>query len=148
MEEGKEGASAGEAGGSGKPRLPEENSARVVGRVVNPPRVKDGTGARGEYKMARFVIAANRSYKDSSGKWVRETDFIPVVCWGALAAAAGKAGKGTALRVEGRIKTWAVEGKQYRWELKADALQILDLKRAGAAAAQKAPEKQEELLAA
>lgn len=129
MVDGKE-AAAGEAreperkGG----RLPELNEARVIGRIVNPPKTKEGSGARGDYKMARFVLALNRAYKDSSGKWVRETDFIPVVAWGAVAEAASKAGKGSALRVEGRIKTWQVEGKQYRWELKADLVEVLDLR--------------------
>ena len=40
--------------------------------------------------------------------------------------AVGKAGKGTALRVEGRIKTHEVEGKQYRWELKGEVLEVLE----------------------
>ena len=120
---------AGEAGTSGKPRLPEENEARVVGRVVNSPKTKEGAGANGNYQMARFTLAVNRSYKEATGKWVRETDFVPVVAWGALAEAVGKTGKGTALRVEGRIKTWEAEGKKYRWELKANTLEILELRR-------------------
>lgn len=130
MEDGKE-VAAGEPRETERPggRLPELNEARVVGRIVNAPKTKEGTGARGEYRMARFVLAVNRAYKDNaSGKWVRETDFIPVVAWGAVAEAAGKAGKGSALRVEGRIKTWQVEGKQYRWELKADLVEVLVLR--------------------
>jgi single-strand DNA-binding protein len=112
--------------GDGKRRLPQENEARVVGRLVNAPKIKEGAGAHGDYKMARFVLAVNHGYKDASGQWVRETDFVPVVAWRALAEAVAKAGKGSALRVIGRIKTWQVEGKNYRWELKADTLEVLD----------------------
>jgi single-stranded DNA-binding protein len=132
MEEGKEPAAEPQEPGRPGGRLPELNEARVIGRIVNPAKMKEGAGAHGDYKMARFVLAVNRSYKDSAGKSVRETDFVPVVGWGAIAEAAGKAGKGSALRVEGRIRTWQVEGKQYRWELKADMLEILDLRRPAA----------------
>jgi len=109
-------------------RLPELNEARVIGRIVNPPKMKEGSGAYGDYKMARFVLAVNRSYKDSSGKWVRETDFVPVVAWGTIAETVAQAGKGSAFKIEGRIKTWQAEGKQYRWELKADLLEPLDFR--------------------
>ncbi len=131
MEDGREQQEAeeAEAGRPGKPAVPEENEARVVGRIVNPAKLKEGTTAKGSpYKMARFTLAANRTFKDSSGSRGRETDFIPVVVWGALAEAVVKAGKGSALRVEGRIKTYQVEGKGYRWELKCDTLQVLDLR--------------------
>jgi len=131
MEDGKaeETEAAGEPGSPGKPRLPEENEAHVVGRIVNNLKMKEGSGANGGYKMARFTLAVNISYQDSSRKWVRETDFVPVVAWGKRAEEVGKAGKGTAMRVTGRIKTWQVEGKGYRWELKADKVEILDLRR-------------------
>lgn len=137
MEEGNEPAAM-EPQEPGRPsgRLGELNEARVIGRIVNPPKMKEGSGAHGDYKMARFVLAVNRSYKDSSGKFVRETDFVPVVGWGAIAEAVAKAGKGTALKVEGRIKTWQVEGKQYRWELKAELLEVLDMRAPKAEAAQ------------
>lgn len=129
MEEGSEteAAPSESPGGPGSRRLPEENEARVVGRMVNPAKLKEGTTAKGSpYKLARLMLAVNRSYKDSSNNWVRETDFVPVVLWDALADQASKAGKGSGLRVTGRIKTYEVEGKQYRWELKGDSLEVLD----------------------
>lgn len=144
MEEGSETevAPSESPGRPGNRRLPEENEARVVGRMVNPAKVKEGTTAKGSpYKLARLMLAVNRSYKDSSDNWVREADFIPVVLWDALAEQVSKAGKGTAMRVTGRIKTYEAEGKQYRWELKADTLEVLDWRRP-AQAAPEAPQKE------
>lgn len=140
-------------GRPGKPAVPEENEARVVGRLVNPPKLREGTTAKGSpYKMARLMLAVNRTYKG-----IRETDFIPVVLWDALAEAVGRAGKGTALRVEGRIKTHQVEGKEYRWELRGEILQVLDLRPPAGPGSEDEPQKdaesdtpekqQEELLA-
>lgn len=142
MEDGREHQEAEEAEAAGRrPAVPEENEARVVGRIVNPAKLKEGTTAKGSpYKMARFTLAVNRTYRDSKGGKGRETDFIPVVVWDALAQAVVKAGKGTALRVSGRIKTYQVEGKGYRWELKCDTLQVLDLKPADRAEAAAQPE--------
>lgn len=132
MEDGSEteAAPAEAPNGPGSRRLPELNEARVVGRMVNPAKLKEGTTAKGSpYKLARLMLAVNRSYQDSGKNWVRETDFIPVVAWDAMADAVAKVGKGSALRVEGRIKTHQAEGQQYRWELKADMLEILDPRR-------------------
>lgn len=139
-------------GRPGKPAIPEENEACVVGRIVNPPKLREGKSEKGSpYKMARFMVAVNRTYKGA-----RETDFIPVVVWDALAEAVRNAGKGTALRVSGRIKTYEVEGKKYRWELSGVTLQVLDLRplaqpepedRKMQAAGEGAEERQEELLA-
>ncbi len=142
MDEGRKRDAEGDEGTAktGKSPIQEENEARVVGRIVNPPKVREGTTTKGApYKMARFTMAVNRTYKGN-----RETDFIPVVLWDALAEAVGKAGKGTALRVEGRIKTHEVEGKQYRWELKGEVLEVLDLRPAAQSGAEA---RQEELLA-
>lgn len=146
MEEGSEtdAAPAEAPSGPGSRRLPELNEARVVGRMVNPAKLKEGKTAKGSpYKLVRLMLAVNRSYKDSANNWVRETDFIPVVAWDALADQASKAGKGTAMRVTGRIKTYEVEGKQYRWELKAEELEVLDWRRPAQAAPEPA---QKELL--
>lgn len=130
MEEGSETTAAEpqEPGRPGKPSLPELNEACVVGRMINNPKMREGAGAQGDYKMARFMLGVNRTYKDSSGKRLQETAFVPVVVWRALAEAVSKAGKGTALRIGGRIKTWQVEGKNYRWELQGNTLEVLDLR--------------------
>ncbi len=145
MEEGSEtGSEPLDAGSHAGRRLPEENEVRVVGRMVNPAKFKEGTTAKGSpYKLARLVLAVNRGYKDSGNNWVKETDFIPVVLWDALADQVSKAGKGTGMRVTGRIKTHEVEGKQYRWELKAETLDVLDWRKPSQAAPQPA---QKELL--
>ena len=143
MEQGKVTAETEEPGRPGKPPLPEENEARVVGRVVNAPRLRTGTGEGGDFTLARLMLAVNRTYRDSSHKQVRETAFIPVVAWGDRAKECGAVGKGTALRVVGRIKTWEAEGTKYRWELQATKVDILDLRRPAADAAE---EPQEELL--
>ncbi|MBI4060987.1 MAG: single-stranded DNA-binding protein [Elusimicrobia bacterium] len=125
MDDGNEQDRAPQAPGRpGKPAIPQENEACVVGRMVNPPKFREGKSEKGSpWKMARFMVAVNRTYKGRE-----ETDFIPVVVWEGLAEAVRNAGKGTALRVSGRIKTYEVEGKQYRWELSGEVLQVLDLR--------------------
>ena len=115
----------------GRGRRPEENEARVVGRLVNTPKVTEVQGPGGPVKLARFTLAVNRSYRDSAGRPCRETSFIPVVAWRSLAETAGEMGKGSALRIGGRIKTWEVEGKKYRWEIQANTLEALDARTLG-----------------
>lgn len=139
MDDGNEQDRAPQAPGRpGKPAIPEENEACVVGRMVNPPKLREGKTEKGSpYKMARFMVAVNRTYKGN-----RETDFIPVVVWEGLAEAVRNAGKGTALRVSGRIKTYEVEGKQYRWELSGVVLQVLDLRPLAPAGAEDASHKE------
>ena len=82
MENGKETTGkAGAPGKPGKPRLPEVNEVRVVGRLVNPPKFKEGTNAGGAYTLARFMLATNRYRKNAAGDWEQEPSFIPVVAW-------------------------------------------------------------------
>ena len=113
-------------GQPGKPRLPEVNEAEVVGRIVNIPKLRTVGEPGEEVKMARFTLAVNRSFRDSSGKRQVETAFVPIVAWRDRAEQFANVGKGSALRVAGRIKTWDMEGKSYRWEIQAETVQVIE----------------------
>ena len=103
--------------------LPEINEVVLVGRLLNTPKTRL---VNGEHKMARFMLAVDRSYHNGAGKRVRSTAYVPVVAWRAVAQAAEALGKGDAIRTEGRLRTWqSAEGQKYRWEVEADLLEVL-----------------------
>ena len=129
-------------GQPGKPKLPEVNEADVLGRISNNPKVLMVGQPGRQAIMARFTLAVNRSFARSGGKPRVETAYVPVVAWHSLAKQCATAGKGSALRVTGRLKTWELEGRKFRWEIEADGVQILE--RRGVAPG--LPSAQEELL--
>lgn len=105
------------------PALPEINEVVIVGRLLNAPKMRTITGER---KMARFMLAAPRSFRNAKGENSKETAFIPVVAWRAIAEQAEKLGKGDGVRIEGRLRTWqSTEGQKYRWEVEASLFEVL-----------------------
>ena len=122
MEKGKEGAAQPPDEGR-LTALPEINEVVLVGRLLNAPKMRL---VNGEHKMARFMLAVDRSYHNGAGQRVRSTAYVPVVAWRAVAQQAEALGKGDAVRVEGRLRTWqSDEGQKYRWEVEADLLEVL-----------------------
>ena len=122
MEKGKEGAAQPPDEGR-LSALPEINEVVVVGRLLNAPKTRL---INNEHKMARFMLAVDRSYHNGAGKRVHSTAYVPVVAWRAVAQAAEALGKGDAIRTEGRLRTWqSAEGQKYRWEVEADLLEVL-----------------------
>lgn len=106
-----------------QPALPEINEVVVVGRLLNAPKMKAIAGDR---KMARFMLAVTRSFRNNRGENSKETAFVPVVAWRAVAEQAEKLGKGDGVRVEGRLRTWqSTEGQKYRWEVEATLFEVL-----------------------
>lgn len=135
MKKGKEGAAQPPDEGR-LSALPEINEVVVVGRLLNAPKTRL---VNGEHKMARFMLAVDRSYHNGAGKRVHSTAYVPVVAWRAVAQAAEALGKGDAVRTEGRLHTWqSTEGQKYRWEVEADLLEVLR-QRQGAKAGQPEP---------
>ena len=99
------------------------NRAIIAGNLTRDPEVRQTINKR---SIARFTVAANRSYKDSSGEYKEAADFINVVVWGAFAESCGKyLKKGSPVLVEGRIQTTSYDakdgsGKRYMTEVNAD----------------------------
>ncbi len=91
-------------------------SLTIVGNVGNNPELAylpSGT--------AKTVVnvATNRSYKDSSGKQVKETTWFRVTCLGKLAEVVAQyVQKGRTLLVEGRLQPDSQTGGPRIWDKK------------------------------
>lgn len=116
------------------PALPEVNEVVVVGRLVNAPKTRLVTGDK---KLARFMLAVPRTFRNGAGQPSKDTAYVPVVAWRAIAEQAESLGKGDGVRVEGRLRTWqSPEGQKYRWEVEASLFEVLHKRPAASAAAQ------------
>lgn len=81
------------------------NSVLIEGNLVRDPERFDYNGGT----MARFGIGVNRYYRNAAKEPVKETSFITIQAWGALAEGCCKyLRKGRGVRVVGRLK-------QIRW---------------------------------
>ena len=104
------------------------NRAIVAGNLTRDPEVRQTVN---KHSIARFTVAANRSYKDSNGEYKETADFINVVVWGAFAENCRKyLKKGSPVLVEGRIQTTTYDakdgsGKKYMTEINADNVVFL-----------------------
>jgi single-strand DNA-binding protein len=114
-------------------RLPEQNSAIMVGRLTRDPELRrTGTGKA----VCSFDIAISRRMKDSvTGEW-KDADptFVPIIVWGEQAERCGeRLKKGSPVHVEGRLQTNKWEGndgiKRSRLEVVASRVQILSVAR-------------------
>ena len=91
------------------------NEAKLIGRAVRDPEVKTTqTGS----KVAKFSVATNHVYKDSSGSKKETTQFHTCIAWGKLADTIGKyMVKGQEVYVSGRIeyRQWETKEGQKRF---------------------------------
>ncbi len=109
------------------------NKVELVGNLATDPEVT--TTANGISKCA-FRLAVQRRFTNQGG--VRETDFLPVVCWRQLADFCGKyLTKGRKCAVVGSIQVrqyQAQDGaKRYVTEIVADEVDFLDKPKSDAA---------------
>jgi len=114
-------------------RLPRLNSAIISGRLTFDPEIRYTSN---NSSFCKFSVASNRAYRDQSGNWQEETDFIDVVAWGATAQRfVDQAQKGSAVVVEGRIQTGNWEdrdgNKRKSVEINASRIQVLDMRDSG-----------------
>lgn len=110
-------------------RFPELNKVVLAGRLTQEPETRLAESGK---LLATLRIAINRSYRDRSGEWQQEATFVSVVAWGKTAeAAAAHLSKGSAVLVEGRLKSRAVEasgGNRTLLEIVAGSIQFLSRK--------------------
>ena len=102
--------------------LAEENEVRLSGRLLKPPKV---TAHGNDNLRAQFMLAVTRSWRREQSKRGRETSYVPVVAWRAGAEACRALGRGSAVRLEGRLRTWQSQGRRYRWEVQAHMLEVV-----------------------
>lgn len=108
--------------GNGMP-IPEENMTRVVGRLVKQPLVRVVSGGT---KMASFMLKVPRSYHTADRK-ATEDAYVPILAWRSHAERAESLGQGSAVSIEGYLRTWAnPEGKGFRWQVVAETFEVLE----------------------
>lgn len=104
------------------------NKAILVGNVGQVPELKYAAAGT---PVAKFSLATNESYKDSSGEWKEKTSWHNVVAWQRLAEIVKEyVSKGSKLYVEGRVQysNWedkTTGEKKYRTEIVASDIVLL-----------------------
>lgn len=82
------------------------------------------TTANGRFR-AWFVIAVNRSYKNSNGEWIKETAWVPCVWWGKGAEAVAQyLVKGKEVLVEGRLRSFKDKDGNEKLEVEVQSLTL------------------------
>jgi len=103
------------------------NRATTVGNVGVDLQVRyTGNGTA----VVNFRVATNNRYKDKAGEFQEETEWHNVVAWGDLAESSAKRlKKGSAVLIEGPIKTRKYEGRDGndRWTTEIKAIMVNDL---------------------
>lgn len=88
-------------------KMNDMNSALIEGTVVADPSRKARSSVSGS-SLVMFRIASNRYYrdrKDESGRWLADTLYLDIACWGSLGDfCLDSIQKGQTVRVVGRIK--------------------------------------------
>ena len=110
------------------------NKICLVGNLTADPEVRQSSGG---VSVCTFSIAVSRHFTNQNGE--RETDFIPVVTWRALADNCGKyLAKGRKVAVAGALQTRRYEDKQGNkrtaFEVVADDVEFLTPKGEGGSA--------------
>lgn len=114
------------------------NRSTILGNVTRDPESRTTGSGQG---VVSFSVATSRRWKDqTSGELKEATEFHNVVAWGRLAQTVGSyCHKGSKVYVEGRLQTRSWDNpegkKQYRTEIVADNVILLDSKSGGAAPA-------------
>jgi single-strand DNA-binding protein len=85
------------------------NKVFLMGNITRDPELRyvpSGTA------VATFSVAVNRAYKDKTGEKKEEVTFVRVEAWGKTAEICGEyLKKGSAVLVEGRLKSSSWEGQ-------------------------------------
>ena len=108
-------------------KIPNLNIVILAGRLVRDPELRYTLQGR---PLAKFRLATDRSFKDSSGTWQKETLFIDVTTWGPLAERVHEQlKKGSPVIVQGylRLREWTTQDDQKRQmiEIVARSVQFL-----------------------
>jgi single-strand DNA-binding protein len=104
------------------------NRATIIGNLTKDPEMR--TTASG-ISVCTFTVAVNRGFGDK-----KETDYLPVVTWRALAENCAKfLAKGRKVGVSGRIQTRSYDAqsgeRRYVTEIVADDVEFLSPKGEG-----------------
>jgi len=109
-------------------RLPNLNRVMMVGNLTKDPDLRETSAG---VPVANFRIAANRRFRDNAGEWREDVCYIGIVAWQKLAeSCAARLQKGSAIYVEGELRSRSLEGENGRKrnviEIRAHHIQFLD----------------------
>ena len=77
------------------------NSVMLIGRPGAEPEIK----AFNNNKKARFSLAVTENKKNANGEWVSDTQWFPIVAWGAAAERVEKnVRKGKRIAIDGSLR--------------------------------------------
>ncbi|HXH26935.1 MAG TPA: single-stranded DNA-binding protein [Candidatus Acidoferrum sp.] len=103
------------------------NQVILMGNLTRDPELR--TIPSGQ-NVCSFSLALNRSYKDQSGQWQEQTDFINCVAWAALGERVNQyLKKGSRALVQGNLRTssWEKDGQKHsKVEVVANDVTFLD----------------------
>ena len=86
------------------------NKVILIGNLTADPELKYTTSGTAR---AKFSIAINRKYKDSSGEWKEDVTFVPRTTWGPLAEnCSNYLSKGRSVAIDGRLRISSFENKE------------------------------------
>lgn len=78
-----------------------KNKVQLIGHLGAAPDVKTTESGK---KYAKFSVATNENYRNSSGEKVTETTWHNLIAWGKVAEIAEKyLNKGTEVAIEGKL---------------------------------------------
>ena len=78
-----------------------KNKVQLIGNLGNAPEIKNTENGK---KIARFSIATDEQYLNSSGEKITETTWHNIIAWGKLADIAEQyLKKGSEVVVEGKL---------------------------------------------
>ncbi|MGY5850721.1 single-stranded DNA-binding protein [Salegentibacter sp. F14] len=90
------------------------NKVQLIGNVGSEPEIVNLESGK---KIAKFSIATNDYYKNSSGEKITETQWHNIIAWGKTAELVEKyVGKGKEVGIEGKLtsRNWEdSEGKKH-----------------------------------
>ncbi len=100
------------------------NKCVLVGNLTRDPEV---TTTGNGFKLCRFSIAINRTFKNANGE--QEVDYLNITAWRGLAENCGKfLTKGSKVAISGTIQTRSYEQdgvKKYATDIVADDVEFL-----------------------
>lgn len=116
------------------------NKVILIGNLTRDPELSQTPNG---ISVCKFTIAVGRKFTNANGE--KETDFIPIVVWRALAETCAKyLKKGSKIAVHGSIQVRSYEdkngGKRYVTEAVADEVEFLSPKDNEAPTPQQAPQ--------
>lgn len=100
----------------------------ILGHIGKDAETKSTSGGK---MVTNFSVATERSWKDPSGEWKKETTWHDVVAWGLRDEIASALVKGALVDVEGRMNKRSYDNKEgrkiYVHEIIADRVNFLRL---------------------